>query len=136
MRYIKSLAAIAALSFLPLSFAPQACAQGYYDRLEHDNERIAHDNYRIQRERQDIWRDRQRLGHERAERDYYRWREYNAARHGDYWDAQHYRWRWHHEQREIDALHRDIGRDRDALWRYRYRRDADVDRRNYDAYRY
>ena len=93
---------------------------------------ISRDVNDIRRDRVDIYRDHVKLNEEKAERNYARLRELRALRNGNYWAAERWDARRRHEQGEVNALNRDIQKDRkdlakdradlrrDFWWRYRY----------------
>jgi hypothetical protein len=86
-----SLLALGAIALLPVFAAGTASAQGYLERdVEHD------------------WR---ALHHDYAVRNYDAWRQWNAARHGNWCAADYWRWRKAQENRRIAATRADLLQD-------------------------
>jgi hypothetical protein len=80
----------------------------------------------IRRDKVDIYRDSVKLRQEQAERNYDAQRELRAIRNGNYWAAEKWDARRRHEQGEINAINRDLRKDRVDLAKDRYdlRRDT------------
>jgi len=93
---------------------------------------ISRDVNDIRRDRVDIYRDHVKLNEEKAERNYDRQRELRALRNGNFWAAEKWDARRRQEQRDVNAINRDLHHDyrdlakdradlrRDFWWRYRY----------------
>src|SRR5215470_4818493 len=73
---------------------------------------IGRDIRDIRRDRADIRHDVAKLREERAERDYALKREFRALVHGNFGAAEAWDVRRRHEQREVNAIRRDLYRDR------------------------
>jgi len=80
----------------------------------------------IRRDKVDIYRDRVKLRQEQAERNYDAQRELRAIRNGNFWAAEKWDARRRQEQGEINAINRDLRKDRIDLQKDRYdlRRDT------------
>jgi hypothetical protein len=92
---------------------------------------ISRDLRDIRHDRADIYRDRVKLREEQAERNYDARREWRAIRHGNYWAAEMWDARRRQEQREINALGRDLHKDRVDLGKDRADLRRDLWRRGY-----
>ena len=78
---------------------------------------IYRDLREIRRDRADIYRDQAKLREERAERNYDARRERRALEQGNWHAARYWDARRRHEQHDVNAIERDLRRDRGDLAR-------------------
>jgi len=121
---------------LTLVAAPSAFAQSEgqkLERVERDNRDIRSDSRDIRRDKTDIRRDRAKLREERGERNADRRKEERAIEHGNLKAAEKWDARRRREQKEINAIKRDVHKDRVDLRKDRLDRNKDIAKRNRDA---
>lgn len=131
MTLIGSLAAALTLVAAPSAFAQSEGQK--LERVEGDNRDIRSDTRDIRGDKTDIRRDRAKLREERGERNADLRKEERAIEHGHLKAAETWDTRRRLEQKEINAIKRDMHKDKVDLAKDRSDRNKDIAKRNRDA---
>jgi hypothetical protein len=102
-------------------------------QVEKDNRDIRHDKRDIRKDKADIARDRAKLNEERKERNFDQAKEDQAIKSSNLKAAQAWDARRRQEQKEINALKKDLAGDKAGLGKDRKDVQHDIAKRNRDA---
>ena len=131
MALIGSVAAALALVTAPSAFAQSEGQK--LERVEKDNRDVRRDTRDIRHDKADIRRDRAKLREERGERNADLRKEERAIEHGNLKAAEKWDARRRQEQKDVNAIRRDMHKDKVDLAKDRFDRKKDINKRNRDA---